>query len=191
MNSDTLFNFIIFKDATASALQLLTLVLNVRDKQLTEIFNLNSKSAWFDPYTYIISLFLKDNIVEDKYKGFFIRKYLKKTIMTYNYSATLYTCLQGFYEEIKAKTLKSDDKKNITQHFISFYRFLEKLFDGKNFFEKSITDINEQLLKILKYEKDLIIYLNDESSAYLQYYTKRERRANLTKKGGVRTTTVF
>jgi len=36
------FNFIIFKDATASALQLLTLVLNVKNKQLTQIFNLNS-----------------------------------------------------------------------------------------------------------------------------------------------------
>jgi hypothetical protein len=39
------FNFIIFKDATASALQLLTLVLNIKDKNLTEIFNLNSKTT--------------------------------------------------------------------------------------------------------------------------------------------------
>ncbi len=42
LNRDEQLNFIIFKDATASALQLLTLVLNVTDHTLTKVFNLNS-----------------------------------------------------------------------------------------------------------------------------------------------------
>lgn len=38
-------NFIIFKDATASALQLLTLVLGVKQPEHIQIFNLNSNST--------------------------------------------------------------------------------------------------------------------------------------------------
>jgi hypothetical protein len=45
INQQTKFNFIIFKDATASALQLLTLILNVKNKDLTQIFNLNSTNT--------------------------------------------------------------------------------------------------------------------------------------------------
>jgi hypothetical protein len=45
LNAGTYFNFIIFKDATASALQLLTLVLGVKDLALVEVFNLNSRTA--------------------------------------------------------------------------------------------------------------------------------------------------
>jgi len=38
-------NFIIFKDATASALQLLTLVLGVKQGEHIQIFNLNSSTT--------------------------------------------------------------------------------------------------------------------------------------------------
>jgi hypothetical protein len=185
------FNFIIFKDATASALQLLTLVLNVKNKQLTQIFNLNSTSAWYDPYTYIIGLYLKEAGLELKFFKYFNRKYLKKTIMTYNYSATLYTCMQNFYDEIKIWDFAPDERKLITEYFVSFYRFLEKLFNDKNFFESSLSDLNTRLLDILIKENALVIYLNDESSAALHYYTKKGKRMNFITGEGLRTTTLF
>jgi hypothetical protein len=191
VNSGVEFNFIIFKDATASALQLLTLVLNVKNKELIKIFNLSSADTWYDPYTYIIGLFLVEGGVAPKYFKFFSRKYLKKTIMTYNYSATLFTCLQNFYEEIKIKNLPESDRKIITEYFISFYRFLEQLFNNKNFFESSLTALNTKLLEILIKENALVIYLNDESHAFLHYYTKKGRRMNFQTKEGGRTTTVF
>jgi hypothetical protein len=185
------FNFIIFKDATASALQLLTLVLNVKNKELTKIFNLNSLTTWYDPYTYIINLYVHEKKLKPEYLKYFCRKHLKKTIMTYNYSATLYTCMQGFYDEIKIKNFSSEEKKMITDYFVNFYRFLESLFDDKNLFENSLTELNTKLLGILKKENALTIRLNDDSSAQLQYYIRKERRMNIIDGGGGRTTALF
>ena len=191
LNLGSNFNFIIFKDSTASALQLLTLVLNVKNKQLTEIFNLNSKTTWYDPYTYIIMLFLQETNISPKFLKYFNRNFLKKTIMTYNYSATLYTCMQNFYDEVEIRKMTSEERKLITDYFVSFYRFLEKVFNNKNFFETSLTDLNAKLLKVLIDENALVIYLNDESHTALHYYTKEGKRMNFLNKEGVRSTTIL
>jgi len=111
--------------------------------------------------------------------------------MTYNYSATLYTCLQNFYEEVNMRTLEGVDKKKITDYFVNFYKFLETLFDNKNFFKNSITELNEQLLGLLRQENSLIIYLNDESSTALHYFTQKERRINIITKTKERSTVLF
>jgi hypothetical protein len=99
--------------------------------------------------------------------------------------------MHNFYEEIKIKNLNSAEKKLITDYFCDFYKFLETLFNDKNFFANSISDLNTKLLNILKQENILIIYLNDESSAYLQYYTRKERRINIINAQGERTTALF
>jgi hypothetical protein len=191
LNTKSTFNFIIFKDATASALQLLTLVLGIGDKALVEIFNLKSTTSWYDPYTYIIGLFLKQTIVEKRFLKYFCRKYLKKTIMTYNYSASLHTCMNNFYAEIEVKTFSTDEKKIITDYFVEFYKFLEKLFEGKKFFEKSLAELNESLLDLFSRENRLHIYLNDESRAALHYYHKKPTRINQKNDLGNRVTTLL
>jgi hypothetical protein len=111
--------------------------------------------------------------------------------MTYNYSATLYTCIQNFYEEAKIKSLSESDKRIITEYFVSFYRFLEQLFDNKNFFENSSAELNTKLLKNLEKENTIVISLNDESQASLHYYRKKERRMNFVDEEGGRLTTLF
>jgi hypothetical protein len=98
--------------------------------------------------------------------------------MTYNYSATLHTCLQNFYDEIKINAFESAEQRRLTEYFVSFYKFLEALFEDTNFFHTSLAAINDRLLNILKKENSLVIYLSDESSASLEYYLQRERRMN-------------
>jgi len=68
---------------------------------------------------------------------------------------------------------------------------LETLFDNKNFFKNSITELNEQLLGLLRQENSLIIYLNDESSTALHYFTQKERRINIITKTKERSTVLF
>jgi hypothetical protein len=99
--------------------------------------------------------------------------------------------MQGFYDEIKIKNFSSEEKKMITDYFVNFYRFLESLFDDKNLFENSLTELNTKLLGILKKENALTIRLNDDSSAQLQYYIRKERRMNIIDGGGGRTTALF
>ncbi len=99
--------------------------------------------------------------------------------------------MQNFYDEIKIWDFAPDERKLITEYFVSFYRFLEKLFNDKNFFESSLSDLNTRLLDILIKENALVIYLNDESSAALHYYTKKGKRMNFITGEGLRTTTLF
>lgn len=185
------FNYIVFKDATASALQLLTLILNLKNPQLVKVFNLASKTTWYDPYSFVIGQFIQQHKVPHELKEFFTRNTLKKAIMTYNYSATLHTCLRNFYEEVKIKERTASERKQLTETFVSFYRYLEQVFNEKEFFESSIEELNTQLLSVLKEDKTLMIALNDEANVFLEYYLPQERRANITNELGGRMTAIF
>jgi hypothetical protein len=85
-------HYIIYKDATASAIQLLTVYLTPTNEEIAKHTNLKSTSHWYDTYHYVIQLFLKRNKIDGDSEAYFNRNNLKKTIMTYNYSATLHTC---------------------------------------------------------------------------------------------------
>jgi hypothetical protein len=87
--------------------------------------------------------------------------------------------------------LSESERKLITEYFVNFYRFLEQLFNDKNFFEASLNDLNTKLLSTLIKENALIIDLNDESRAFLHYYTKQGKRMNFVTSEGTRTTTTF
>jgi len=84
--------YIIFKDATASAIQLLALRLTPASQQIIHYTNLSSLEYWYDTYYFVIEWFLDETEVQITSKKYFKRQYLKKTIMTYNYAATEFTC---------------------------------------------------------------------------------------------------
>lgn len=83
---------IIYKDATASAIQLLMILLGSEDERNFKICNLRDDGYWYDTYYFIIDDFKKTYSLRLESVKYFNRKNLKKTIMTYNYSATFYTC---------------------------------------------------------------------------------------------------
>lgn len=81
---------IIYKDATASAIQLLMLVLGSDNTERLKQCNLTDAHHWYDTYYFLISDFIKiKNIQADFAATYLSRRLLKKTIMTYNYEATL------------------------------------------------------------------------------------------------------
>jgi len=99
-------DYIVYKDATASAIQLLTLLLQPAQGDIKRYANLSSQDTWYDTYYYIIEIFLRGASIGTDSRPYFTREFLKKTIMTYNYAATLYTCWNEFKESVKEVTIE-------------------------------------------------------------------------------------
>ena len=163
---------IIYKDATASGIQLLTTVLGANNEETLKNCNLRSYSSWYDTYTYIINLFVEKYMYKlekldiENYKEYVKRSYLKKSIMTYVYGAGEKTALFYYLEGLPNKV----DKKIAKKIFIMFYEFLDILFSSTNFFGTSSTNMIEDAKK--EYEKNKKIYLKttDKASIPLVYY---------------------
>jgi hypothetical protein len=92
LNNGLYLKYPIFKDATASGLQILTLLLGAKDRLTYVRSNLVNESVAYDAYYYIIKDFLNSVIVPDHLKKYFTRKILKIIIMVFNYNAGLITC---------------------------------------------------------------------------------------------------
>ncbi len=133
----------IYKDATASALQLLTILLGPATLQILNEVNLKNSGFWYDTYYAIIERFYSTTKVPAGLKTkYFTRGALKKTIMTHNYQATYLTCLNEF------KTfhgLPWDDQlepnTEVVPIFKEFYNYLETLFNSKMYFAASSDSI--------------------------------------------------
>lgn len=165
---------IVFKDATASGIQLLTLLLGVTNQETLKFCNLFSGKFWYDTYYFIIKLFLDKypttNVIVEKY---FTRKYLKKVIMTYNYSIGVGKAKLYFFESVL-----DEDKNNTTlkTYFGLFFKFLKNLFEGGLFYANPSKVIINTFKRRLKETKKLEIKLPDESLIFLQYnYLKKIR----------------
>jgi hypothetical protein len=129
----------IYKDATASALQLLVLLLGPANKQIWNEANFGSTDFWYDTYYGIIASFWKQhNIPDDVKKQYFTRGALKKTIMTHNYQATYLTCLNEFKAQHKLPWDNNDERNaQIIPIFKAFYNYLNFLFNSKSYFAVS------------------------------------------------------
>lgn len=126
----------VFKDATASAIQILLLLLGSKDHNNYKICNFIDTNYWYDTYFYIINRFFSEHAVKEEYKkNYFTRSNLKKAIMTYNYEATFYTCLKEFHDTLDEKTLKNSLLiEELTSIFKLFYNFLKTIFEKNDFF---------------------------------------------------------
>ena len=100
LNAGYFFKYPIFKDATASGLQILTILLGAKAIDIFTQSNLTTPNIWYDTYYFIIKKFINSNdIPMELQHKYFTRSILKKTIMTYNYNATLITCWDYFKDE--------------------------------------------------------------------------------------------
>jgi hypothetical protein len=126
----------IFKDATASAIQILMLLLGSQDKQNYTICNLTDNEYWYDTYFYIIQrFFTAEGVREDLKTRYFTRSNLKKTIMTYNYEATYQTCWRDFRANAKLPLdTSSPVYREVEDTFRLFYKYLMRIFDEREFF---------------------------------------------------------
>lgn len=93
------YKYPIFKDATASGLQILAVLLGGKTNDTYIKTNLIDKNIWYDTYHHIIEKFIAETGVVDELLPYFNRSTLKRTIMTYNYNATLITCWAYFKED--------------------------------------------------------------------------------------------
>lgn len=164
----------LFKDATASGIQILSLILGVARTEYFSWLNLTTPGVWHDTYYFIIKLFKeKHPILKDKddLEKYFTRENLKKTIMTYNYNATYLRCWKNFKQE---SGLGWDSPivliNNAENYFKSFYKFLNWLFLQNNFYQTSPKHItlyfSEEFIK-----NDLTHYrIQDDFFVALKYY---------------------
>jgi len=117
-----------------------------KDQNALAICNLFSKHYWYDPYSYIINCFLKDNVVKISKDNvaYFKRKFLKKTIMTMCYSVTEHSAFSYFVEEINdAGTLIT--KNLLSKLFVDFkifFNFLKNSYEFLFYKENSKSLLN-------------------------------------------------
>lgn len=166
---------IIYKDATASAIQLLMLVLGAAKDDGLEICNLTNNTCWVDTYYHIINLFKSSyNFTNPTLSKYFTRSSLKKTIMTYNYEATLWRCYEEFTKEVGP--LPENEVKQLRLDFTAFYKFLKNLFDGGGFYKRPSREIIE-VYKSLYLKTGSVEYLTfDKILINLDYYKITSRR---------------
>jgi hypothetical protein len=157
---------IIYKDATASAIQLLMILLGSSDIDKVKACNLNNDGYWYDTYYFIIMDFKNSHVLNNTSLQHFTRKNLKKTIMTYNYSATLLTCWRDFSENI---LYGEDEYQQLFDDFQKFFNFLKKIFDGDIFFKTPSKKLIEFFKKDFKSLGEIKITTSDQSNAYLEY----------------------
>ena len=121
------YKYCFYKDATASGLQMLGLILKPKNDEVAKWLNFTDNNCWYDSYYYLINKFLQTYTIDEKYKIFFNRKTLKKSCMLFNYQASFGTCLTDFLNNIKT-TLSPQDKNQVISIYKDFYKFLEKSF---------------------------------------------------------------
>lgn len=86
--------------------------------------------------------------------------------MTYNYSATAYTCLNEFIDTAK---IPFEEQAFVRSDFKLFYNFIHDLFEKNSFFKTPSKQLLENCLKELKKTNFLKVTTTDNSEAYLEY----------------------
>ena len=179
--------YIIYKDSTASAIQLLMLLLGGGEEQNIKICNLLDDGYWYDTYYWVIEIFKKNQIIATESNIKFNRKNLKKSIMTFNYSATLKTSWEDFLHLAKSN---QQNYHELHKDFKKFYSFLELIFNKDGFFQKPSNSLLEPFKDVLKNSQEIKILTSDNCHAFLEY--KKMIKNRLDKRfGGRRFTILF
>lgn len=169
---------IIIKDATASVIQNLMRVLNPKFEESLRIANISGKKTWYDPYSYILNKFKEKNEIKEEYKDYFIRKTIKKVIMTIPYTARENTCFNYFISEIKKKKKDIKADEEIKKEFKKFYIFVKNEVEENYLYEKSSNKLLEEFKNEKKKEKIEYIVIDNQkekSKTNLMYYKLRTK----------------
>ena len=186
---------LIFKDATASGLQNMGLLLGFNSPETLKLCNLSGDS-WNDTYTFILSAFIKTfakNHDINEFSHLINRAVLKKCIMTKFYNVSSYQSRIYYFKALEDANLWVDENKAkgrvIHANFIKFLdEFLSSLFFIENevnlstLFKKSYKtyDFNYYAVKT-SYSRVTYAQITDKYSIYERTSTVDEaktRRAN-------------
>ncbi len=98
--------------------------------------------------------------------------------MTYNYSATFYTCWQEFEDRLKEGNplLNNTQLQLIKQDYKAFYKFLDDLFNKQNIFTNSLDGLTQDLLGSYEENKQITIQSTDKATIHLHYLISVSRR---------------
>jgi hypothetical protein len=161
----------LFKDATASGIQILSLILGLKNFSDMRWVNLTEESVWYDTYYFIIKTFKEKHPAETDLEKFFNRKNLKKTIMTYNYNATYLRCWKNFKKEAEINYLANEEfSKKIEDYFKQFYLFLDSFFLKNNFYKESPHIITMYFSNLFLEENSNFYKTEDEFFIALKYF---------------------
>lgn len=162
----------IFKDATASGLQMLCLILGAKSIDTYKINNLLEVDVWYDTYYFIIKKFLENYTMPTHLKEkYFTRSILKKVIMTYNYNATYLRCWDYFKEEAGLPFFSKEEvNQEIEPHFHAFYNFLKKFFESDQYFNHPPKLLNHMYKKIWNNKQEVSFKTDDDFLIQLKYY---------------------
>ena len=160
---------IIIKDATASVIQNLMLLLGPLNENSLFIANLKSNRYWIDTYSYILTEFIKtldEDDLKSKYLNFFIRKTIKKSIMTIPYSASFNTCFDYLNEnilEIFNIKFDEDEEKELKKLFYKFYNFVKKKMENDFLFKNDSKKMIDYIIyeNIINKKKEKKKNIND------------------------------
>ena len=180
-------NMIIFKDATASGLQNLGILLGYKEEKL-KYLNINNDDSLCDTYGYLMEKFLKDET-----KIFWKREYWKNTIMTIPYNSVWFSCFEKFIDKIKKdgieyNKMSMEDKERIKKMHKNFYvdikdKIKDEFYNNDNnsllkfkYNEWRKIDVKEYKINYKKardkYTNTLYMLIDDEKA------TKRALEAN-------------
>lgn len=164
--------YIIFKDSTASVLQLMSKLLGWKEPNILETMNINSvKNRWHDPYTYIINKYIETINIDDN-KALMTRKNLKKIIMTVQYSVSKDSALK-YYAESKNSTIleiNNEEKENV----LSFMKYLTDIVEQEFLFLKNSSELTKA------WNHKMILYTSDNVSFSLNYNKKTKKQIQIT-----------
>ena len=163
-----------FKDATASGLQILGLLLSPKNDEVKKWLNFNDDGYWYDTYYYLIDLFLKKNIINNDFKKYFTRKTLKKSCMLFNYQASYNTCLTDFLTNV-GSNISAHDKVQIINFYLSFFKHLDKIFTSTEIFRNESFKLYWFLIYSNPQLHDILYYLiqNDNLKTKLKTLFKK------------------
>lgn len=181
---------IYYKDATASVLQHLLKILGKKDDNALIYCNLSDSDNWWDPYSIIIANYLNKNSW-GTYNKFITRKIFKKMIMTFNYSAELYSNIDYVLTEIRKleifKNAQEEEKKEIikimVKIIIDFRNYLNRHYEIDIFYANKSSIMVENWTKE---QKSIKTY--DDTDVFLNYNKLSETRTNFKNTSGDRRT---
>lgn len=170
INSGIFIKVPIFHDATASGLQILTLLLGAKTPEVYLKSNFLDREVWYDTYYFIINEFLKTECVPEIFKQYFSRTVLKKTIMTFNYKASYIKC----WEEFKNSTMINNREDGVVQkevgkYFHKFFKYLKKIFETQYYFKNPPIIITQHFNAQFSME-NYWYSTNDNFDVFLKYY---------------------
>jgi hypothetical protein len=127
---------------------------------------------------YVIQLFLKRYTIESNSAPLFTRNNLKKTIMTYNYSATLHTCWAEFVQQIKEQNQNYDASviRDLKKDFKRFYEFLDEFFNKQGTFLSSFDLIAQKQINSYALGGVITFQSTDKATIYLHYQENTLKR---------------